>query len=221
MNRRLRALLGRADRPAIHRHAPTHPLHPASTKCEPVDGEELRSRDQQGEPTSNGGEIVANDESATNVGSVPRKPPADARVEAHRRNRTLAAHEVRTNGAAERSGIAAASLQFDEQRHALVHELQHLRQRRDELIGSGETVSDQGCARRSLDFQVDAAHAVEVGVVKDDSGAVGGQPHVAFDPGVPPDGRRECSKAVLGTNWLAVQAPVREPRRPGVQRISV
>src|SRR6185503_3901274 len=83
LNLRLRALLLRADGPAIDRPSLPQARNPWLRQRGPVNREEGGIGEPDSSPAAEGGEAVPNDQSAANLGQIGLEQARQPRVEAH------------------------------------------------------------------------------------------------------------------------------------------
>jgi hypothetical protein len=115
LNRCLRALGRRADRPRIDRHSLPDARNPGSAQTFMIDGEELRRGYRNRQPPPVPRCVFADDHSSADVRRISSKPPTDLRVEAHDPDRPRSRRKIQENSATQPNRISPMRLQFKEQ----------------------------------------------------------------------------------------------------------
>ena len=155
--------------------------------------------------------------SARDVRRVPPEPCHDARIEALDAKRSVVCAQQRQRFLAQQI-VARAGFQLHDQRRAAAHRVQHFREEGNVLLRAAQAHRTQFLERERVHAPVNAAHAIERVVVKDDDLRVFRGLHVQLDA-IPRVSRRaERGQAVFGRQAVfRVQPAVRaietvEPR---------
>ena len=138
------------------------------------------------------------------------KPFPDSRVEAHYSNRTTIAGEPGHHGLGKSTGIAAARLQFEEQRLTASDQLQQLAESWNILVRIEKLLPRKARRRGCFDRKPRCAHAAKIMIMEDDRTAVTSHPDIAFDSRARGERGTKSSNAVFG-NARTMESAMRKP----------
>lgn len=163
---------------------------------------------------------LGNHEPALNFRMLSAKPAGDTMFKAHDANRAVIAGYRGSNCLGDPLRIAATALYFDQERDAAGNEFEQLGKPGNMLVAVEQPLTGEDFGPRGFYSQCRCAHAPEVMIVEYHDLVVTRQADVTFDARARFDGGAERGHAVF-RNAGAVQPAMREPDRPGVERVRI